>query len=223
MKWFISVSFSICMLGWIAGCQGQTKPGVANVHGDQLVGGGCDGCELMYVDMPAIIAATDTSPGWKEAGQKLLIKGKLFKIDGKTPAPNVVIYYWQTNTKGYYEPSAGMPQKARPHGHIRGWVKTDSEGNYAIYTIKPGAYPAKDFAAHIHTSIKEPDLANEYYIDEFVFDDDPLLTSAKRKAADNRGGSGILKPIMQDGLLIANHDIVLGLNIPGYPSADLSK
>ena len=35
------------------------------------------------------------------------------------------------------------------------------------------------------------DIENEYYIDEFVFDDDVLLTGAKRKALENRGGSGV--------------------------------
>jgi protocatechuate 3,4-dioxygenase beta subunit len=43
------------------------------------------------------------------------------------------------------------------------------------------------------------------------------LTIAKRKKLENRGGSGILKVVNSDDLQIANHDIVLGLNIPNYP------
>ncbi len=223
MKWITRFTFSVSLLGLLAGCDAQTTATGLTGKGNDVIGGGCDGCELMYVGMPAIMATTDTSPGWKEAGQKLLITGKVFKIDGKTPAVDVVIYYWQTNNEGYYAPAASMPEKAKRHGHIRGWVKTDKDGNYAIYTIKPGAYPGEDFAAHIHTSIKEPNIGNEYYIDEFVFDDDPLLTAAKRKAADNRGGSGILKTSKQGDMLVANHNIILGLNIPGYPATDLSK
>ena len=42
---------------------------------------------------------------------------------------------------------------------------------------------------HIHISIREPEIKNEYYIDELVFDDDPLLTTAKRAALENRGGT----------------------------------
>ncbi len=52
--------------------------------------------------------------------------------------------------------------------------------------------------AHIHTSIKEPNIDNEYYIDEFVFDDDKLLTGAKRKALENRGGSGVLRVLISE-------------------------
>ena len=71
--------------------------------------------------------------------------------------------------------------------------------------------------AHIHPAIKEPNIDKEYYIDEFVFDDDKLLTGEKRRAMENRGGSGILKVLVSGDLQIAEHNIVLGLNIPNYP------
>jgi protocatechuate 3,4-dioxygenase, beta subunit len=183
----------------------------------KLIGGGCDGCEMMFVGMPANISSVDTSVGWKEKGQKLLVTGKIYKLDGKTPAPNVIIYYWQTDNNGYYSPTKGMDEKAKRHGHIRAWVKTDDNGSYSIYTIKPAPYPNDNIPAHIHTSIKEPNIDNEYYIDEFVFDDDKLLTTEKRKALENRGGSGILKVLIGNNLQIAEHNIILGLNIPNYP------
>ena len=182
-----------------------------------LIGGGCDGCELMYNGMPSNIHSTDTSPGWYEKGQKLLITGTIFEIDGRTPAANIIIYYWQTDNNGYYSPIKGMDENTKRHGHIRGWVKSDENGKYSIYTIKPIPYPNENIPAHIHTSIKEPAIANEYYIDEFVFDDDKLLTSEKRKALENRGGSGILRVLLKDNLQIAEHNIILGLNIPNYP------
>ncbi len=182
-----------------------------------LIGGGCDGCELMYNGMPSNIHSIDTSPGWYEKGQKLLITGTIFEIDGRTPAANIIIYYWQTDNNGYYSPIKGMDENTKRHGHIRGWVKSDENGKYSIYTIKPIPYPNENIPAHIHTSIKEPAIANEYYIDEFVFDDDKLLTSEKRKALENRGGSGILRVLLKDNLQIAEHNIILGLNIPNYP------
>ncbi|MEO6069440.1 MAG: hypothetical protein ABIN57_05415 [Chitinophagaceae bacterium] len=181
------------------------------------MGGGCDGCELMYVGTPTNINSVDTSAGWNEKGQKLLVRGTVFKLDGKTPAPDVIIYYWQTDNNGYYSPKEGMDENAKRHGHIRGWVKTGVDGTYSIYTIRPAPYPNNTMPAHIHTSIKEPNISNEYYIDEFVFDDDPLLTGAKRKALENRGGSGILKVLTSGDLQIAAHNIILGLHIPNYP------
>ena len=91
-----------------------------------LVGGGCDGCELMFAGMPKNISSTDTSAGWWEEGQKLLVEGIVFQLDGETPASDIILYYWQTDNNGNYSPTPDMDQKARRHGHIRGWVKTDS-------------------------------------------------------------------------------------------------
>ncbi len=194
---------------WIASC-GQAAA---------LVGGGCDGCELMFVGMPADITPTDTSAGWTEKGQKLRLTGVVYGRDGRTPSANVVLYYWQTDSRGYYSPLGEMDAKAKRHGHIRGWVKTGPNGNYAIQTIRPAPYPQGDIPAHIHVSIKEQEIANEYYIDELVFDDDPLLTAQRRKQLENRGGSGILRPFLSGDVQVAEHNIVLGLNIPNYPQS----
>jgi protocatechuate 3,4-dioxygenase beta subunit len=72
-------------------------------------------------------------------------------------------------------------------------------------------------------SIKEPNIENEYYIDEFVFDDDKLLTGEKRKALENRGGSGVLRVLISSEIQIAEHNIILGLNIPNYPETNKSE
>jgi protocatechuate 3,4-dioxygenase, beta subunit len=223
MKKLFHILTLVMLVVFLKSCQGQTKsnlPIQKSTDIKKLVGGGCDGCELMYVGMPTNINATDTSAGWTEKGQKLLVTGKVYNIDGKTPASNVIIYYWQTDDNGYYSPKNGMDENAKRHGHIRGWVKTDKNGNYAIYTIKPAPYPNDNIPAHIHTSIKEPNIENEYYIDEFVFDDDKLLTSNKRKALENRGGSGILRVLLKEDLQIAEHNIILGLHIPNYPETN---
>jgi protocatechuate 3,4-dioxygenase, beta subunit len=226
MKILLNIFFICLLCNFFTSCNGQVKQnsGTQNqLEAKKLVGGGCDGCEIMYVGMPNNISPTDTSSGWTEKGQKILVTGKVYKIDGKTPAPNVIIYYWQTDHNGYYSPKEKLDEKAKRHGHIRGWVKTDENGNYSIYTIKPAPYPNDNIPAHIHTSIKEPNIKNEYYIDEFVFDDDKLLTSAKRKALENRGGSGVLRVLISGNLQIAEHNIILGLNIPNYPETNKTK
>jgi protocatechuate 3,4-dioxygenase beta subunit len=171
----------------------------------------------MYVGMPSHIGSVDTSAGWMEKGQKLLISGTVYKLDGKTPAPDVIIYYWQTDAKGLYSSTPEMDKRAERHGHIRGWVKTGSDGKYSIYTIKPVPYPNSNNPAHIHILIKEPEIENEYYIDEFVFDDDQFVTEQLRNSQPERGGSGILRLKTNGNMQVALHDIILGLNIPGYP------
>jgi protocatechuate 3,4-dioxygenase, beta subunit len=220
---FIFLVMATCLL---LSCKGQTKPDTLpqkNNTTQKPVGGGCDGCEIMFVGMPANISSADTSTGWAEIGQKVLVTGKVYKIDGRTPAPDVIIYYWHTDNNGYYSPTNGMDEKAKRHGHIRGWVKTDENGSYSIYTVRPAPYPNDNTPAHIHISIKEPAINNEYYIDEFVFDDDKLLTGEKRKALENRGGSGILRVLISGDIQIAEHNIILGLNIPNYPQSNKSE
>lgn len=223
MNRIIGLLIIASLINLLTSCNGQTNQKSSPKKPSEIkknVGGGCDGCEIMYIGMPTKIHSTDTSGGWNENGQKLLITGKAYNLDGKTPAPNVIIYYWHTDNNGYYSPKVGMNEKAKRHGHIRGWVKTDQNGKYSIYTIKPAPYPNDNIPAHIHTSIKEPNIDNEYYIDEFIFDDDKLLTGAKRKKLENRGGSGVLRVLQKGDLFIAEHNIILGLNIPNYPTTN---
>ncbi len=191
--------------------------GASNVQNKDVVGGGCDGCELMYVDMPSEINFIDTSDGWNVMGaQKLLITGTVYKTDGKTLAPNVLIYYWHTNQKGLY--TSIKSGKAKVHGDLRGWIKTNEKGQYQIFTLRPNPYPNDTSPAHIHFSIKEPGLSNEYYPEDLVFDDDPLLIpSLKKYPPSNRCGSGIVRILIEGEVQVAEHDFVLGLNVPNYP------
>jgi protocatechuate 3,4-dioxygenase, beta subunit len=202
-----------------ASCNGQQNSEIASSsRSTKKVGGGCDGCEEMYIGMPENMTAEDTSLGWYDKGQKLMLTGTVFKLDGQTSAPDVIIYYYQTDETGYYPKREGLDKRVKNHGSIRGWVKTDQNGKYSIYTTRPAPYPDRSSPAHIHVLIKEPGIDNEYYIDDLVFDDDPLVFAQKKiRPFENRGGSGILRALISDDLQIAEHNIILGLNIPDYP------
>lgn len=218
MKNLLHLSLIIFFLISLPNCKGQTEAKENNtsrsIVKNKIVGGGCDGCELMFVKIPDKINPIDTSSAWNEKGQQLLVAGKVLKLDGKTPAPNVIVYYWQTDNNGYYSKTK---EENTDHGHIRGWIKTGVNGEYSIYTIRPAPYPNADLPAHIHLSIKEPNIDDEYYTDNLVFDDDIKLTEAKRNQFKNRSGNGILKSVIVNEIQVAKHDIILGLNIPNYP------
>jgi protocatechuate 3,4-dioxygenase, beta subunit len=205
----------------LTSCTGQTKPNNQNppsIETQKIVGGGCDGCELMYVDMPKEILSEHTSLGWTEGTQKLLLTGKVLQLDGRTPAPNVVIYYWHTDEKGLYSSNSKTPTKAIRHGKLRGWVKSGEDGSYGIKTSRPAAYPNENIPQHIHLSIKEPDIQNEYYADLY-FDDDRLYLAHKKKYGRfDRAGTELLRVLLDNKIQVAEHNIVLGLNIPNYPT-----
>lgn len=218
IRLFILLGLSMLLL-FSAACDGQPKrDNPIQNRTDKVVGGGCEGCELMHVGMPTVITSVHTSVGWEEGKQKLIIAGKVFQSDGKTPAPDVIIYYWHTDDKGLYAPDDNTPTKAREHGRLRGWVKSDSDGNYEIKTSRPAAYPQQDIPQHVHLSIKEPDIANAYYADLY-FQDDPLYAVHKKKYGQvNRAGTEVLTVTKEGNVEVARHNIILGLNIPDYPS-----
>ncbi len=180
------------------------------------VGGGCEGCDLMFVEIPSTIKSDVTLIDETEPGEKLEISGVIYKADGKTPAPNVILYVYQTAKSGLYEPGPNQTGGVRRHGRIRGWVKSNQKGEYKFLTIRPGNYPNADIPAHIHPTIKEPDK-NEYHIDDFVFDDDKFVDADYRSRQQLRGGSGILHLKKENGKWIGKHDIILGSNVPNYP------
>lgn len=185
----------------------------------EVVGGPCETCELMYMGMPneTEMQPRDTSLGWTEGKQQLLVGGQIWLPDGKTPASGTVIYYWHTDENGLYSPSPDMDQRAVKHGYLRGWVKADLMGRWAINTSRPAPYPNRNDPAHIHILVKEPNMENEYYIDALVFDDDPLLTKAKRSELEGRGGNAVMRMERAGKIDLAEHHIYLGKNIPGHP------
>lgn len=179
------------------------------------VGGPCEGCEAIHEHGNKVSTSVDTLPGFESNEPKLKITGTVFTKDGK-PASDVIIYIYHTNREGIYETKGDESGWARRHGFIRGWVKTLGDGRYTFYTFRPASYPDRSEPEHIHFTLKEPDK-NEYYIDNIVFDDDPLLTHGKRNELKDRGGSGIVKPRKSKGMHIVERDIFLGKNISDYP------
>lgn len=181
----------------------------------KLVGGGCEGCEALLEFGNQKLTSTDTLPLFEENSPKLKLTGTVFKKDGKTPAPGVIIYIHHTGRSGLYENLNNEKGWGKRHGSFRGWVKTGADGRYVFYTFRPKAYPDRSEPEHIHITVKEPNT-NSYYLDDFVFDDDPLLTLQKRKQLPKRGGSGISKPLLKNGILTIERNLILGLNIPDY-------
>ncbi len=223
MKQIFHTGLFVTLCIFIISCNGQNKESNGNQVKQQPVGGAFENSEFAYYGIAKKISSIDTSSGWNQNGQKVLLTGVVYLFDGKTPASDVLLYYYHTNTAGKYlhkaEEKRSMPPNdlGQTHGYIRGWVKTDYEGKYYIYTVRPGTYPTKDEPDHVHVNVKENNDINEYYIDDFVFDDDKLLTSAKRKKLENRGGSGVLRMVQNGDLQIGERNIILGLNIPDYP------
>jgi protocatechuate 3,4-dioxygenase beta subunit len=184
----------------------------ADPQREPLAGGPCEDCENAFVDLPAE-PGTDARiapPG--EPGAPLVITGTVRTREG-TPVPGIIVYAYHTNAAGIY------PRGRTRHGALRGWARTDERGEYRFTTIRPGAYPGDAIPQHVHMQVIEPGRAH-YWIDDVLFSDDPLLTAERRRALTDRGGNGVCDPSRDDdGVWHVRRDIVLGLNIPGYPAS----
>ncbi len=201
----------LCLLAFLhlPACHSQTETA------EKPVGGPCEGCEAIYEYRDRPLTSVDTLPAFQENAPKLKVTGKIYKRDGKTPAGDVIVYIYHTNRKGIYQTTGDESGWAKRHGRIRGWIKTDDSGAYTFYTFRPAAYPDGREPEHIHMVVTEPGK-KEYYIDSIVFTDDPLLTQGARKQREDRGGSGVVRPVYEQGLWVVERDIVLGRNIPNY-------
>ena len=181
-----------------------------------LVGGPCEGCEAVFEHGDRELFPVDTLLDFNNNGPKLKLVGTIYKSDGITPAENVILYIYHTDQNGIYPTKGNKTGWAKRHGYIRGWIKTNNDGKYTFYTLKPGSYPNRSAPAHIHPVILEPN-GKYYWIDEYLFEDDPLLTEKDISKTSPRGGSSGILSLKKDGdLWVGERDIILGKNVPDY-------
>jgi protocatechuate 3,4-dioxygenase beta subunit len=141
--------------------------------------------------------------GESDTGERILISGTIYKPDGKTPAPNTLIYLYHTDIYGIY----GREGEHR-HGRYRGWMLTDAKGRYEFESILPASYPNSTIAKHIHMTLTTEDKREES-VDSILFEGDRFLTTRDR--AIQRGGfDPVLKTVKgSDGVLRGVRDIRL--------------
>ncbi len=206
------ISIVVLIIGFLSCVHSQNK----NQDSYRRVGGPCEGCEAIFEFGKKNLTSVDTLPGFNDLGQKIKVTGTIYQIDGKTPAKDVILYVYHTDQNGIYAKKGGETGWANRHGYIRGWVKTDKNGKYTFYTLKPGVYPSRTDPAHIHPTILEPD-GKYYWIQDYYFEGDSLLTAeVLDSGSKRRGGNGLLTLKKQGSVWVGTRDIILGKNISGY-------
>lgn len=144
-----------------------------------------------------------------EAGEPLELSGTVYRADRRTPAAGVIVYAYHTDAGGNYPQHGDTSALVRRSSALHGWIRTDAAGRYLFHTIRPGPYPSRREAAHVHLEVLPPG-GMPCEIDTVEFTDDPLLTPAARARRDGYGGTGIALPVRGiDGRWRATRDIVL--------------
>jgi protocatechuate 3,4-dioxygenase beta subunit len=158
------------------------------------------------IDMPNKVSWQTVLSKETDEGEPIIISGTIFQPDGKTPAPDILIYFYHTDAKGIYG-RRGEPK----HGRFRGWLLTDAKGRYEFRTIKPAPYPNAVDPAHIHFTLTGKNF-KEDWIDSIWFEGDERITNEIRKR--QLSGRGGFNPILKlekgaDGILRGTRDIQL--------------
>ena len=143
-----------------------------------------------------------------EPGTPLLVSGRIFAADGKTPVEGATLHVYHTDARGLYSEKDG--RGGPPDPRLKGWMKTDREGRYEFRSIRPASYPGTRNPQHIHAEVYGAGYAQRW-IPEYWFDDDPLITDTVRA---RHTGLGTFSPIVTvkrgpDGVYTCVRDIRL--------------
>jgi len=106
-------------------------------------------------------------PDFRWRNQRLVIAGRVFAGDCRTPLPNVLIEVWHADPEGNYDHSDNF--------YLRGQLRTDAAGRYKFTTLAPGRYRRGEaiIPAHIHLRLTAPDASPVFT--QLYFADDPYL------------------------------------------------
>ena len=118
--------------------------------------------------------------GGDPIGERIVVHGRV--IDGdERPVPNTLVEVWQANAGGRYRHvNDRYLAPIDPNFGGCGRTLTDERGYYFFRTVKPGAYPFRNYVnswrpAHIHFSVFGSGFAQRL-ITQMYFEGDPLLT-----------------------------------------------
>lgn len=118
-------------------------------------------------------------PGENPIGERIIVHGRVLDENAR-PVPNTLVEIWQANAGGRYRHKKDTYlAPIDPNFGGCGRTLTDENGCYAFRTVKPGAYPWRNWInswrpAHIHVSVFGASFAQRL-ITQLYFEGDPLI------------------------------------------------
>lgn len=145
---------------------------------------------------PATLTSSSRIAPEAEPGAPLVIHGRAFAADGRTPLVDAVIFAYHTDREGLYD----RPGTSGHSWRLRGWAKTDAEGRFEFRTVRPGAYPGRKVEEHVHFTVFTAS-GERYHARSLNFADDTLVPAAERAASERDGEFGAVRPVRREGSL----------------------
>ncbi|GGE13511.1 protocatechuate 3,4-dioxygenase beta subunit [Gemmobacter megaterium] len=112
-------------------------------------------------------------------GERIIVHGRVLDENAR-PVPQTLVEIWQANASGRYRHKKDAYLGALdPNFGGCGRTLTDQDGYYYFRTIKPGAYPWRNWVnnwrpAHIHVSVFGSAFSQRL-ITQMYFEGDPLI------------------------------------------------
>jgi len=141
-------------------------------------------------DRPAQLEQTARIAPETEPGTALVVHGRAFAADGRTPLAGAIVFAYHTDRDGRYD-RPGAPAHS---WRLKGWAKTGDDGRFEFRTIRPGPYPRRSEPAHIHLALFTAD-GKRYHAGAVLFDDDKLVTAAVREGSRKDETFGPVRPV----------------------------
>ncbi|HZN38858.1 MAG TPA: hypothetical protein VFD82_08635, partial [Planctomycetota bacterium] len=139
---------------------------------------------------PARITSSERIAPDDEPGTALVVHGRAFAADGRTPLAGAIVFAYHTDRDGRYD-RPGAPAHS---WRLKGWAKTGDDGRFEFRTIRPGPYPRRSEPAHIHLALFTAD-GKRYHAGAVLFDDDKLVTAAVREGSRKDETFGPVRPV----------------------------
>ena len=112
-------------------------------------------------------------------GERIILHGRVLDENAR-PVPNTLVEIWQANAGGRYRHKKdSYLAPIDPNFGGCGRTITDANGYYFFRTVKPGAYPWRNWVnnwrpAHIHVSVFGSSFSQRL-ITQLYFEGDPLI------------------------------------------------
>ena len=174
-QWLTMFASALAVLRW---------PRHAHAQGSSYV----KAVQSAFSEFAAATASRGRIAPATEPGVPLLVKGVLFRADGRTPLSGGLVFAYHTDQQGLYNPDQSVHS-----WRLRGAVRTGADGSFEFKTIRPASYPQTRIPQHIHVELQTAD--GSYHAGEWRFSDDPLVEEAERADSARAGAFGWVRPV----------------------------
>lgn len=94
-----------------------------------------------------------------KGGEMVFMHGQVFDFVTKKPLVNATVEMWEASTNGLYE----QQDPEQEEHNLRGRFKTDEDGRYYWYCLRPTPYPVPDDGMKLSVLPYERPVANHGY------------------------------------------------------------